>query len=176
MSFSDFYIFLLSAKCSIRNRTQMVKNLPATQETWVDPGVGKIPRRREWNPLQYSCMENPIDRGVRQAIVYGVTKSQTWLKWLTRSPSGHFGFCDNVLISVVKWCSRSDGRFFSPLLDACEDSVSQAEALERDVERVCPTQSSFQDPGWGAAPTCDHVRGREKQWWWEVPPKVCAWK
>ena len=81
MSFSDFYIFLLSAKCGIRNGTQMVKNLPAMQETWVDPWVdpwvGKIPRRREWNPLQYSSLENPTDKGDWQAMVHEVSKSQT---------------------------------------------------------------------------------------------------
>ena len=31
------------------------------------------------NPLQYSCLENPMDRGAWQATVYGVAKSQTWL-------------------------------------------------------------------------------------------------
>ena len=38
---------------------QMVKNLPAMQETWVK----KVPWRWEWLPLQYSCLENPMDRG-----------------------------------------------------------------------------------------------------------------
>ena len=32
------------------------------------------------NPLQYSCLENPIDRGAWRATVHGVTKSQTGLK------------------------------------------------------------------------------------------------
>ena len=35
------------------------------------------------NPLQYSCLENPMDRGAWWATVHGVTKSQTWLKWLS---------------------------------------------------------------------------------------------
>ena len=35
------------------------------------------------NPLQYSCPENPTDRGAWRAIVHGVTKIQTWLKWLS---------------------------------------------------------------------------------------------
>ena len=41
-----------------------------------DPWVGKIPWRREW---QYSCLENPMDRGAWQAIVHGVTKGRTQL-------------------------------------------------------------------------------------------------
>ena len=41
------------------------------------PWVGKIPCRRAWQPLQYSCLENPMDRGAWRAIVHRVTKSQT---------------------------------------------------------------------------------------------------
>ena len=37
------------------------------------------------NPLQYSCLENPRDRGAWWAAVYGVTQSWTWLKWLSSS-------------------------------------------------------------------------------------------
>ena len=49
---------------------QVVKNLLAMQETWV----GKIARRREWLPHQYSCLENSMDRGAWRAIVHVVTK------------------------------------------------------------------------------------------------------
>ena len=56
-----------------------VKNPPAMQETGSDPRVGKIPWRRECNPLQYSCQENPTDRGAWWATVHGVTKSRTEL-------------------------------------------------------------------------------------------------
>ena len=55
----------------------MVKNLPEMQETWVGsldwedpPGEGN------GYPLQYSCVENPMDRGAWWVIVLGVTKSQ----------------------------------------------------------------------------------------------------
>ena len=37
------------------------------------------------NPLQYSCLENPRDRGALWAAVYGVAQSQTLLKWLSSS-------------------------------------------------------------------------------------------
>ena len=40
-----------------------------------DPWVRKMPwRKRNGNPLQYSCLENPMDRGAWQARVHGVTK------------------------------------------------------------------------------------------------------
>ena len=50
-----------------------------------DPWVGKIPWRRTWQPtpLQYSCLENPMDRGAWQATVHRVKKSQTRLKRLS---------------------------------------------------------------------------------------------
>ena len=42
---------------------------------------------RNGNPLQYSCLENPRDRGSWWAAVYGVAKSRTWLKRLSSSSS-----------------------------------------------------------------------------------------
>ena len=54
----------------------MVKTLPAVQETWVRPlGWGRSPREGNGNPLQYSCLENSIDRGAWQATVHRVTKN-----------------------------------------------------------------------------------------------------
>ena len=46
------------------------------QETQFDSWVGKIPWSRKWQPLQYSCLENPMDRGIWQATVQVVAKSQ----------------------------------------------------------------------------------------------------
>ena len=43
------------------------------------PGSGRFSGEKNGYLLQYSCLENPKDRGVWQATVYGVAKSQTWL-------------------------------------------------------------------------------------------------
>ena len=43
------------------------------------PGSGRSPGEGNGNPLQYPCLENPMDRGAWQATVHGVTKSQTRL-------------------------------------------------------------------------------------------------
>ena len=43
-------------------------------------GSGRSPGGGNGNPLQYSCLENPMDRGVWRAMVHGVAKSQTRLK------------------------------------------------------------------------------------------------
>ena len=62
----------------------MVKNLPANAgDLGSIPGSGRYPGEGNSNPLQYSCLENPIDRGDWQATVHGVTKSQTRLKRLS---------------------------------------------------------------------------------------------
>ena len=41
-------------------------------------GLGRFPGEGNGNPLQYSCLGNPMDRGAQQATVHGVTK-ETWL-------------------------------------------------------------------------------------------------
>ena len=42
------------------------------------PGLGRSPGEGNGNPLQYSCLENPMDRGAWQVITQGVTKS--WIQ------------------------------------------------------------------------------------------------
>ena len=58
----------------------MVKNLPAnagdTRDVGSIPGSGRVPGEENGNPLQYSCLGNPMDRGAWWATVHGVTKSQ----------------------------------------------------------------------------------------------------
>ena len=56
----------------------MVKNLPTNGGAKGSiPGLGRSPGGVNGNPLQYSCLENPTDRGASQATVHGVAKSQT---------------------------------------------------------------------------------------------------
>ena len=63
---------------------QMVKNPPAnagdTGDTGSIPGLGRSPGEGHGNPLQYSYLENPMDRGAWQATVDGVEKSQIQVK------------------------------------------------------------------------------------------------
>ena len=47
------------------------------------PGLGRSPGEGHGNPLQYSCLENPMDRGAWRAIVHGVAKSRTPLSDFT---------------------------------------------------------------------------------------------
>ena len=61
----------------------VVKNLPAnardTRDMGSIPWSERSPGVGNGNPLQYSCLENPMDRGAWWATVHGVTKSQTEL-------------------------------------------------------------------------------------------------
>ena len=65
----------------------VLKNLPANAGDTQDLGLilesGRSPGGGHGNPLQYSCLENPIDRGAWQAMVRRVTKSRAWLKHLS---------------------------------------------------------------------------------------------
>ena len=65
----------------------MVKNLPASAGDIRDvgsiPGLGRSPGAGHGNPLQYSCLENPMDRGAWRATVHRVAKSRTRLKRLS---------------------------------------------------------------------------------------------
>ena len=59
----------------------MVKNPPANTGDRKDqgsiPGSGRSPGEGNGNPLQYYCLENPMDRGSWQARVHGVAESDT---------------------------------------------------------------------------------------------------
>ena len=59
----------------------MVKNPPAnagdTGDSGLISGSGRSPGEGDGTPLQYSCLENPMDRGAWRPTVHGVTKSLT---------------------------------------------------------------------------------------------------
>ena len=61
----------------------VVKNPPANtgdaRDMGLIPGSGRSPGGGNGNPIQYTCLENPMDRGAWWGAAYGVAKSQTWL-------------------------------------------------------------------------------------------------
>ena len=91
---------------------QRLKRLPAMRVTWVRSlGREDSPGEGNGNPLQYSCLENPMDRGAWWATVHGIAKSRTRLSNFTFH--FHFSFhiqlvfsmCDCVLmgLTVCSW-------------------------------------------------------------------------
>ena len=65
----------------------VIKNLPVNagdlRDRGSSSGSGRAPGGGHGNPPQYSCLENPMNRGAWQTIVHRVAKSQTWLKRLS---------------------------------------------------------------------------------------------
>ena len=96
----------------------VIKNPPANagdiRDVGLIPGSGRSLEGGHSNPLQYSCLENPMDRGAWWATVHGVTKSQT------RLSDYHFHFLmtnlDSILKSITlltKVCTVKSYGFFS---------------------------------------------------------------
>ena len=70
-----------------RQNKSKIKNLPANagdiRDAGLVPASGRSPGGGYGNPLQYSCLENPMDRRAWRATVHRVAKSQTRLKRLS---------------------------------------------------------------------------------------------
>ena len=74
--FVCMYVYMRASQVAL-----VVKNLPANAGDLRDAGLilgsGRSPGGGHGNPLQYSYLENPMDRGAWQATVHGVTESDT---------------------------------------------------------------------------------------------------
>ena len=85
----------------------MVKNLPANAGDARDPdsipGLGRSRGGGHGNPLQYSCLENPMQRGDWWATVPGVTKSQTWLRYWAHTSALLEGQEDKGSMILMRW-------------------------------------------------------------------------
>ena len=78
----------------------VIKNPPANaggiRDVGSVPGLGRYLGGEYGNRLQYCCLENPMDRGAWWVTDNRVTKSQTWLTWLSMIVSGMWGFALTV--------------------------------------------------------------------------------
>ena len=89
---STFFSCLVSTVCMDHSffgspGAPIITNPPASigaaGDAGLIPGLGRPPGGGHGNPLQYSCLENPVDRGPWQATIRGVTKSRTEQKRLS---------------------------------------------------------------------------------------------
>ena len=75
----------------------VVKNLPGSagnrRDTGSIPGSGRSPGVGNGTPLQFSCLENPMDRGAWWAMVHEVAKSQARLKQFSTQASNQNSSC-----------------------------------------------------------------------------------
>ena len=72
------------------------------------PGSGRSPGQGNGNPLQYSCLENSMDRGVWWAIVHGVAKSQVMIERLTNTHT------DTLQLFLWFYSDTEKGEFLKP--------------------------------------------------------------
>ena len=80
-----------------------VKNLPANAgDAGSIPGLGRSPGEGNGNPLQYSCLENPMDRGAWQAAVHGVAKELDTTQQLNNY-NIHIQIHKDVYCGIVCW-------------------------------------------------------------------------
>ena len=80
-------MYLIDSQQALIRASQVllvIKNLPVNAGDVRDPGsilgLGRSPGEGNGNPLQYSCLENPMNREAWRATVHNVTQSQTRLK------------------------------------------------------------------------------------------------
>ena len=81
----------------------MVRNLPANAGDAGDSSSiwsGRSPGEENGTPPQYSCLENPMDRGARQVKVHGSTKSRTPLSGHKQGPTVQHGEQQSVFHKV----------------------------------------------------------------------------
>ena len=72
-------------------------NAGNVREVGLIPGSRRSRGEGHGNPLQYSCLENPMDRGAWQATVHRVAKSQTQIKGLCTQYIVCFGMFSNLV-------------------------------------------------------------------------------
>ena len=105
------------------------------------PGSGRSPKEGNGSPLQYSCLENPIDRGAWQGTVHGVTKSQTWLScWHTHIHTHTHTHTHTHILSSLYDIERTRRRSQAYLQVGKEirKAFLQKKPLEMILERIDP--------------------------------------
>ena len=90
----------MGALCGASQVELVVKNLPAKagdlRDVGLIPGSERSPRGGNGHPLQYSCLENPMDRGAWLGTVLMVTKSQTRLTVQVQHSINHLVGSDSL--------------------------------------------------------------------------------
>ena len=85
------------------------------------PGLGRSPGGKHGNPRQYSCLENPMDRGAQQATVHSVAESQTQLKRLSTHA------CTEIFLVIIP------GRYYCILRGEARDAAKHPVMLRTEL-------------------------------------------
>ena len=130
----------------------MVKNSSVNagdkRDTGLIPGLERSSGEGNGNPLQYSCLENPRDRGACWAAVYGVAQSWTRLKRLSSSSSssGKESACKAGDMGPIPGSGRSHGEGNgNPLQYSCLENSMDREAWQATVHGVTKSRTRLGD-------------------------------
>ena len=80
---------------------QTVKNSPAMGDLGSIPGLERSPRGGHGSQLQYSCLENPMDRGAWCATVQ---ESQSRIRYKGQGAEGHASFVKDQVVNIFRRC------------------------------------------------------------------------
>ena len=80
MEYKDYALLYLINNMDFPGGSDSKESACSTGHLRLIPGWGRSPREGNGNPLQLSCLENPMDRGAWWATVPGIVKSQTRLR------------------------------------------------------------------------------------------------
>ena len=111
------------------------------------------------NPLQCSCLENPRDGGAWWAAVYGVTQSQTWLKWLSSSSR------------LAHVCEENGRRWYEIAHQGQRLEAAAAKSLQ-----LCPTLCDLIDGSPPGSPVPGILQARTLEWVAIAFSKAWKWK
>ena len=149
------FIFLLPLISYIQQFPQWLSGKECTcnagshRRCRYDPWSGRPPREGHGNPIQYSCLENPMDRGVWWSIDYRVTKCQTQLKWISVHACDRIFtyilsiLCEILMISI--WSLRKPTQTHSKYTSLCIwISGAWADFHLRPIQQYC--RGSFHWP------------------------------
>ena len=128
------------------------------------PGLGRSPGEGNDNPLQYSCLENPMGRGAWQATVHGVAKSQPWwsfssnliiLSSWTVFLQTSFIWKSYKPLSFLKWSHLVMSDFATPWTIACKAPLSMGFSRQEYWSGLpFPSPGDLPNPGIEPGSTC----------------------
>ena len=138
-----------------------VKDLPANAGNVRDarsiPGTRRSPEGGHGNPLQYSCLENPMKRGAWQAIVHRTAKSSAWLKQNTTHTCGYY----KTTVSSLRECNQG-GK--GTLMRATQKARASRETQPRSPKNSRVSKSLLIVPTGKHLSWSSQVRVPQKPW------------
>ena len=164
-----------------------VKNPPTNagdaEEVGSIPGSGRSPGEGNGNPFQYSCLENPMDRGTWKVTVHGVAKSWTRLSDFhfhfhfqyscLENPMGRGAWWVTVHGVAKSWTLLSDFTFTFTMQETWVQSLGREDSLEKGMV----THSNI--PAWRTPQTNEpgglHPQGHKESNRTEATQHPCTW-